>query len=227
MKRVVTIIGSGMMGSALAFPAAENGHEVRLVGSPLDRDIIDCCVKSNRHPKFDRDFPSGVKFYQIDDYKRAVEGADFVIGGEEKDYDFLIKNPKDHVTLTLNEEGTVEFKAGDKTEYIFEYFCEHEYGVSDPSKPCGSFCTKCGCANPEPEVPHSWGAATVKSERGMLTPLDQTVTCTVCGASHSQYAQPYILYIGVVGAALVLAVGITLAIVLPIRRRKKLRDMTW
>lgn len=81
MKRVVTIIGSGMMGSALAFPAAENGHEVRLVGSPLDRDIIDCCVKSNRHPKFDRDFPSGVKFYQIDDYKRAVEGADFVIGG--------------------------------------------------------------------------------------------------------------------------------------------------
>ena len=56
MKRVVTIIGSGMMGSALAFPAAENGHEVRLVGSPLDRDIIDCCVKSNRHPKFDRDF---------------------------------------------------------------------------------------------------------------------------------------------------------------------------
>ena len=28
---VVTIIGAGMMGSALAFPARENGHEVRLV----------------------------------------------------------------------------------------------------------------------------------------------------------------------------------------------------
>jgi len=41
MKMVVTIIGAGMMGSALAFPAAENGHEVRLVGSPLDDDIID------------------------------------------------------------------------------------------------------------------------------------------------------------------------------------------
>ena len=139
-------------------------------------------------------------------------------------------SPKTYEGLTYTgdlTEVTGKFKAGDKTEYIFEYFCEHEYGVSDPSKPCGSFCTKCGCANPEPEVPHSWGAATVKSERGMLTPLDQTVTCTVCGASHSQYAQPYILYIGVVGAALVLAVGITLAIVLPIRRRKKLRDMTW
>ena len=43
MKKVITIIGSGMMGSALAFPAAENGHEVRLVGTHLDRDIIDEC----------------------------------------------------------------------------------------------------------------------------------------------------------------------------------------
>ena len=38
---VVTIIGSGMMGSALAFPARENGNEVRLVGTHLDREIID------------------------------------------------------------------------------------------------------------------------------------------------------------------------------------------
>lgn len=81
MKRVVTIIGSGMMGSALAFPAAENGHEVRLVGSPLDRDIIDACKATNRHPKFDRDFPEGIKYYQIEDWKTAVEGCDFVIGG--------------------------------------------------------------------------------------------------------------------------------------------------
>ena len=49
---VVTIIGSGMMGSALAFPARENGHEVRLVGTHLDRDIIDNCKKTGRHPKF-------------------------------------------------------------------------------------------------------------------------------------------------------------------------------
>ena len=30
---VITIVGAGMMGSALAFPARENGHEVRLVGN--------------------------------------------------------------------------------------------------------------------------------------------------------------------------------------------------
>ena len=49
---IVTIIGSGMMGSALAFPARENGNEVRLVGTHLDREIIEVCKKTNRHPKF-------------------------------------------------------------------------------------------------------------------------------------------------------------------------------
>ena len=78
---IVTIVGSGMMGSALAFPARENGHEVRLVGTHLDREIIDACRKTNRHPKFVKDFPDGVKFYQIEELKTALEGADLVIGG--------------------------------------------------------------------------------------------------------------------------------------------------
>ena len=77
----VTIIGSGMMGSALAFPSRENGHEVRLVGTPLDREIIETCVKTNRHPKFTRDFPAGVKFYQVEDMEKAIIGADMIIGG--------------------------------------------------------------------------------------------------------------------------------------------------
>ena len=43
---IVTIIGAGMMGSALAFPARENGHTVRLVGTHLDREIIESAKKS-------------------------------------------------------------------------------------------------------------------------------------------------------------------------------------
>jgi glycerol-3-phosphate dehydrogenase (NAD(P)+) len=80
-QKIITIIGSGMMGSALAFPASENGNEVRLVGTPLDREIIDECRKSGKHPKFDKTFPEGIKYYQFDQWKTAVEGADFVIGG--------------------------------------------------------------------------------------------------------------------------------------------------
>ena len=64
---LITIVGSGMMGSALAFPARENGNEVRLVGTHLDREIIDNARKNNRHLKFHRDFPDGVQFYQIED----------------------------------------------------------------------------------------------------------------------------------------------------------------
>ena len=84
----IAIIGSGMMGSALAFPARENGNTVRLVGTPLDREIIDECRRTNRHPKFAKHFPEGIppfpegcEFYQIEEMMDAVKGADFVIGG--------------------------------------------------------------------------------------------------------------------------------------------------
>lgn len=78
---IITIVGSGMMGSALAFPARENGHEVRVVGTHLDKEIIDECLKNNKHPKFDRPFPEGVKFYQFEDLEEALLDANIVIGG--------------------------------------------------------------------------------------------------------------------------------------------------
>ena len=46
---VITFVCAGQMNSAITFPAFENGHEVRLVGSPLDRDIIDGLKKDNFH----------------------------------------------------------------------------------------------------------------------------------------------------------------------------------
>ena len=78
---VITIVGSGMMGSALAFPARENGHEVRLVGTHLDREIIEACIRTGRHPKFDRPFPKGISYFQIEELDSALLGADLVIGG--------------------------------------------------------------------------------------------------------------------------------------------------
>ena len=78
---IVTIVGAGMMGSALAFPAREHGHEVRLVGTHLDREIIETSIKTGRHPKFNADFPAGVKYYQIEELETALRGADMVIGG--------------------------------------------------------------------------------------------------------------------------------------------------
>lgn len=81
MKKKIVIIGAGMMGSALAFPARENGNDVSLVGTPLDKDIIETSRATGRHPKFERDFPEGVGYYQFEEWKEVVKGADFIIGG--------------------------------------------------------------------------------------------------------------------------------------------------
>jgi len=78
---IVTIIGAGMMGSALAFPSRENGNTIRIVGTPLDRDIITESIKTNRHPKFVKDFPEGISFYQIEDVKEAIKACDLIICG--------------------------------------------------------------------------------------------------------------------------------------------------
>lgn len=78
---IVTIIGSGMMGSALAFPARENGHTVRLVGSILDDEIIEKCRLNNQHPKFEQKFPDGVEFYKFSEVEKALLNCDLVIGG--------------------------------------------------------------------------------------------------------------------------------------------------
>ena len=78
---VVTIVGAGMMGSALAFPARENGHTVKIVGTHLDREIIAPCRERNRHPKFEKDFPAGVQFYPTEELDTALKNTDVVIGG--------------------------------------------------------------------------------------------------------------------------------------------------
>ena len=43
-----------------------------------------------------------------------IYNSSFTIGGENADPDFLIKNPKDYVVLTLDIDGDVTFKKGDK-----------------------------------------------------------------------------------------------------------------
>lgn len=77
----VTLIGSGQMASALTFPLYENGHEVRLVGSPLDNEIIDRLREDNYHFNLLRTLHDGIHYYKVDQVKEALEGADVVVCG--------------------------------------------------------------------------------------------------------------------------------------------------
>ncbi len=78
---IITIVGAGMMGSAMCTPACDNGHEVRLVGTPLDADIIREAKESGYHKTLKRNLPEGVKCYYIEELDTALLGADLLIGG--------------------------------------------------------------------------------------------------------------------------------------------------
>jgi glycerol-3-phosphate dehydrogenase (NAD(P)+) len=78
---IITIIGSGLMGSAVAFPLADNGHDVRLVGTHLDRDIISSCKTQRFHSTLQRRLPEGVRPYYIEELAEAMQGTEVVVGG--------------------------------------------------------------------------------------------------------------------------------------------------
>ncbi|MCD8020259.1 MAG: NAD(P)-binding domain-containing protein [Clostridiales bacterium] len=78
---IVTLIGSGQMASALTFPLFENGHEVRLVGSPLDDAIIDRLQEDNYHVNLLRTLHDGIHYYKCAEVKEALQGADVVVCG--------------------------------------------------------------------------------------------------------------------------------------------------
>ncbi|HIT60986.1 MAG TPA: glycerol-3-phosphate dehydrogenase [Candidatus Fimousia stercorigallinarum] len=78
---VITFICAGQMNSAITFPAFENGHEVRLVGSPLDDDIIDGLRKDNFHITLKRTLHDGIQYYKYEEVEEALIGADLILGG--------------------------------------------------------------------------------------------------------------------------------------------------
>lgn len=92
---IITVICSGMMGTAITFPAAENGHTIRLVGSPLDNDIIEHGQKTKEHlnlSKYRKNNPTSgvdapvvtsdnVTFHYFEEMEECIKGADLIICG--------------------------------------------------------------------------------------------------------------------------------------------------
>jgi glycerol-3-phosphate dehydrogenase (NAD(P)+) len=80
-KITAAIVGAGVMGTATAWPLCDNGHEVRLVGTHLDRDIIQSCKEKNFHPRLKRRLPPNVKPFYLEEIETALQGADFILSG--------------------------------------------------------------------------------------------------------------------------------------------------
>ena len=77
----VVILGAGVMGSAMTAPLAENGHDVRLVGTHLDGEIIDAIRATGVHPRLEREIPPPVRTFQLEEIEAAFEDAEIVVSG--------------------------------------------------------------------------------------------------------------------------------------------------
>ena len=142
---VITIIGSGMMGSAIGMPAAANGHEIRLVGTPLDTEIINQAHITGNHITLKRPLPSTYRFYQFDQAKEALDGASCCVCGVSSFglewflHTALPLIPDDMPVLMVTK-GMLDREDGSLISYP-EYYKEHypHKHINGVGGPCTSY----------------------------------------------------------------------------------------
>ncbi len=86
----ITVIGCGQMGSAITFPAAHNGHKIKLVGTHLDTEIVKqgqetgihkTLCKTTPEGKVGFKVPEGITFHYLEEFEECLKGADLLICG--------------------------------------------------------------------------------------------------------------------------------------------------
>jgi glycerol-3-phosphate dehydrogenase (NAD(P)+) len=75
----IAVLGAGIMGSALTIPLAENGHDIRVVGTHLDGDIVDSLKANGHHPGLDLALPDAVRPFHLEEIETAFDGAEVVL----------------------------------------------------------------------------------------------------------------------------------------------------
>jgi len=74
-------VGAGMMGAALCVPLADRGHDVRLIGTPLDDAIVREVSASGVHPGLRCALPSGLRALPVDALAAGCADADAIVLG--------------------------------------------------------------------------------------------------------------------------------------------------
>lgn len=151
---IITVVGAGQMGSAMSFPARHNGHEVRLVGTPLDREVIERARKDNYHINLKRTLPQGCRYYQIEELDQALDGADVVIGGVSSfGVDWFCENIlpviPENVPLLSITKGLINLEDGTLISYL-DYYRQHLNGRKLSLNAVGGPCTSYELADLDP-----------------------------------------------------------------------------
>ncbi len=142
----ITIVGAGMMGSAMSVPACKNGNKVRLVGTPLDRAIIDHARATGEHLTLKRKLPDGIEYYHIEQLDQALIGADLLIGGVSSfGLDWFIQNiipkiPESLPVLSITK-GMMNTGNGGLISYpeVYEASTKKKISFNAVGGPCTSY----------------------------------------------------------------------------------------
>ncbi len=142
----ITIVGAGMMGSAMSFPASRNNNKIRIVGTPLDRAIIDHARATGEHLTLKRKLPDGIEYYQIEQLGEAMAGADLLVGGVSSfGLDWFIENiipkiPESLPVLSITK-GMTNTPGGGLISYpeVYEAATDKKISFNAVGGPCTSY----------------------------------------------------------------------------------------
>jgi glycerol-3-phosphate dehydrogenase (NAD(P)+) len=87
----IAILGAGMMGSALSIPLVDAGHQVTLVGTPLDTEIIAALRAQKPHPGLDVPLPGVVVRHWQAAPEESAEADGVVVGVSSAGIDFVAR----------------------------------------------------------------------------------------------------------------------------------------
>lgn len=77
----ITILGAGVMGSAFTIPLTDNGHEVNLVGTHLDEEIIEQVHEDRYHPQLGAYLSEQVQPFTYDRLGEALVESEMLVLG--------------------------------------------------------------------------------------------------------------------------------------------------
>tara|TARA_B100002051_G_C16737735_1_gene642270 strand:+ start:1267 stop:2298 length:1032 start_codon:yes stop_codon:yes gene_type:complete len=87
----ITIVGAGAMGTAFAYPCSDNNHEVSIIGTHLENEVIEGLKKSRFHPGLNLEVSKSFNFFKHQNINEVFKNKSdlIVIGVSSKGIDWI------------------------------------------------------------------------------------------------------------------------------------------
>ena len=147
----ILILGAGAMGSAFTYPCADKDHDVTLIGSPLENNIIDKLNSKNKfHKVLGCTLPKKLKIFKVDKLNEKLKAKPdlIVVGVNSKGIEWAAKeiskvhNGKTPILLLTKGLALIDNKIetlADKFAYIMrdrDFFKFKRFNLTSVAGPC-------------------------------------------------------------------------------------------